>query len=755
MTPLPAGFPQPSVIPNSATVRLTRPGLDFISANLGTVAGKALGSSGGLVTFNIPPTSTSISILITSVTVNVCQTASAGQCVADINVGGAQLHVDAVTPQRPAASRGTVPVEDRRHSGRRARASAPSTWASARRCNASPNMDYAAIPVSATLPIIDETTSPRNGYSIIDTSNAQVSATIDQSIVNIGGSGIGGTICAGVINTFVKGTLVSDLQSQIGASSRTSSSRSCAPRPTRRCPPPAPTGRKPATRAIASSRPAPGTCVPTLLGTRRAHGPRDARREVLARQHLGGRPRPRGVGQRRPLAGLSAQPDVDGRGRLRGGPESSLHGTHAQRAHARDARRHAAQPAIELRARGAERAAAGHPHPRRAHGRRAPIPRRAYRRGLRATPGRTSASRSRAASSPTRPTSAYNSGVLCLGVSTEEFQALSTGYVSAVIPSVKDLTFEPGKQAKPAAMAITTRPQKPPTVVDRQRDRHQEGPAPLHRAPAVRDRLLRLERRPLRPRLHLHRGHHGSDQSPDRDRSEDEPERRHLARHRRSGRGQRDGDQLVAAARGSRRSSAPALSSLLGGIVGQFLGNGFSPINISSALASYGIGITIPAGGFRKLTKGTDDFLALFADLATTPAGRSARSRRRRRSSSTEIHPEAMTLEGANRALFPKLHVALSSPNADGVGARRVHVLDRRSAASRCGRRRRDITVDDQYLFLQGKHVLYATARVVGHPETEDPTPAEVPFLIDVLAPIVSVDTQPAGQGRRRRPTTT
>lgn len=108
ITPLADGFPQASVIPNAATVRVTRPGLDFVSANIGSVAGKALGSTGGVITFDIPNVSTSISILITSITINVCQSPSAGQCVADINVGGAALHLDAVTPNAISIS-GTVP----------------------------------------------------------------------------------------------------------------------------------------------------------------------------------------------------------------------------------------------------------------------------------------------------------------------------------------------------------------------------------------------------------------------------------------------------------------------------------------------------------------------------------------------------------------------------------------------------------------------------------------------------------------------
>src|SRR5205085_2191329 len=50
--------------------------------------------------------------------------------------------------------------------------------------------------------------------------------------------------------------------------------------------------------------------------------------------------------------------------------------------------------------------------------------------------------------------SIYNSGLLCLGVTTEQFGQLNSGLLSVLIPSIKKLTFE----QKGAPVAITTRP---------------------------------------------------------------------------------------------------------------------------------------------------------------------------------------------------------------------------------------------------------------------------------------------------------
>src|SRR5262249_6515030 len=56
--------------------------------------------------------------------------------------------------------------------------------------------------------------------------------------------------------------------------------------------------------------------------------------------------------------------------------------------------------------------------------------------------------------------SVYNSGLLCLSISSETVAQLNTGLLSALIPSMKKLTFE----QRAAAVAIVTRPEVPPQV---------------------------------------------------------------------------------------------------------------------------------------------------------------------------------------------------------------------------------------------------------------------------------------------------
>ncbi len=56
-----------------------------------------------------------------------------------------------------------------------------------------------------------------------------------------------------------------------------------------------------------------------------------------------------------------------------------------------------------------------------------------------------------------------------------------------------------------------------------------------------------------------------------------------------------------------------------------------------------------------------------------------------------------------------------------------------------------DVTIQNQPLFLQGKHTLYVSAREVGVPTSEAETPAAVPFIIDVIPPMMTLTTTDSG----------
>ncbi len=324
--------------------------------------------------------------------------------------------------------------------------------------------------------------------------------------------------------------------------------------------------------------------------------------------------------------------------------------------------------------------------------------------------------------------SAYNSGLLCLGISTDQVDQLQSGYLSLLAPSIKFLTFEQGA----AAAAISTRPGVPPKV-------KVGGGTDIKTDP-----LLTITLEKFAIDFYLYRMDRyvriftfTSDLSvPVNLQTGKDPKTNPtggilpvLGDIKLANPSVTNADLMfeepVALANG--------ISGLLGGIVGTFLGGGFKPIDISTALASVGLSLDIPAGGIRKLTSGNDDFIGIFANLAKS-AG-TAHEEADTRASIVEkiIDRDAMSLATADRARFPKLRV-----HAEGIASHPTEqtwwVDDGPHAA---WSQSSELLVDQDAMLLQGHHVLHVSSRVVGVMASEDDTPAEIPFVIDTLAPLV------------------
>jgi hypothetical protein len=727
MTPLPAGFPQASIIPNAASVRVTRPGLDFISANLGSVAAKIIGGNGGgLITFTVPDTSTSVG----PISLEICKpTVGPDQCVADIDIANAKLHVDAVTPHA-LQIKGTVPVkvDDIPVHATLIFSSDFDIRLGSGDCN---GVTYTDVPVTANLPLVAETLSPRDGYTKIDTDNAAISANLSQNDVQICNGGILG----GFIGLF-KSTIVSQINNQLTSTLKSQLQNQLCAKPNAMATPACPVGSQPdSANAKCVFTTDQSKCVPTLLGldghmnlgallSKISPGTAGSVDLVLA-----------SGGDGDPAPGCQADQSWDQANGCQNIPNSSTGYT---------------PNGLTLGMLGGmipSPPTTCAPIALNAIPQNIPIPDEMTKDGVQPWPAGDNGPDLGVALAGRflnyAATSAYNSGFLCLGVSTEQFQALSTGYLSAVIPSLKDLTFEPSKRSRPAALAIATRPQKPPVIAighgsDIAKDPLLDVTLPQFALDFYAwsyDRYIRVftYTADLTIPVNLQTGKDPKTNP--------------------------NGGILpvlgtLSAANGVVTNSdllwedpqvlAPALSALLGGIVGQFLGNGFSPIDLSSALASFGLKLSIPANAFRKLTKGTDDYVALFADLTTATGMIAPQIDTQARIVAQEVHPEALALNTADPSRFPRLRVVLSSPQDDGAGDVEYTwwIDDQPHAAWTTAH---DVEVAGQYLFLQGKHLLYASARQVGRPESEDETPAAVPFVVDVIAPYVWLDENTQG----------
>lgn len=195
----------------------------------------------------------------------------------------------------------------------------------------------------------------------------------------------------------------------------------------------------------------------------------------------------------------------------------------------------------------------------------------------------------------------------------------------------------------------------------------------------------------------------------------------------------------------SPESLAAALSDLFGSLVGQAVGGGLKPININGMLASLGVKLDIPESangkgspGLRKLSRGTDNYLGIFANLTL---------------GSKMLAPEAHTSVSLASKSVDRDGVRLISMREDNAPSLRLHVgssLDDGAHTPEFSYRvdqgvwhpftqSRWIDVRDPVLRLQARHLIQVRSRDAGDPMTLDPTPAELEVLIDVEPPVVNV----------------
>ena len=339
--------------------------------------------------------------------------------------------------------------------------------------------------------------------------------------------------------------------------------------------------------------------------------------------------------------------------------------------------------------------------------------------------------------------SAYNSGLLCLGVSTEKYQQLNTGLVSFLIPSMKTLTFE----QKAAAIAISTRPQKPPQLTIGGGTNLTSDPLLSILLPSFAiDFYIWSEDRYIRAftftadvtiPVNLQTGTSGANPS--------------------GGLLPTIGTLTIANGVVTNNvlitddpaSIASALSGVLGSIVGQLLGSAIPPINLASALSSLGLTFKIPTGGIQKITQGSESYLAIFGDLGLpTQGGQIAQIDTSATLLGKTVHPEAMTLKTYDPALMPSLQVHFASPADDGRAPVEYSWQIDQGTFSPWSPAR-DATIRDAMLWMQAKHTLQVTSRIAGVPLSQDTSPASVPFTIDVLPPQVSVRSRTARIQRR------
>jgi MYXO-CTERM domain-containing protein len=731
-TPLPGGFPKDKTIQNAATVRVSRPGLDFLEKELPAVVTKVANAPGGVLGFDIPnvdPPKTQIAnigigkILIDP---NVCPggpdpKATPPRCHADVNIGKATFQLDSVKPNA-ITLRATVPLKlDDTPISAELRAdpiiggefglgsiTLHIGYGDGGCSGGVPNVTPHALPIGITIPLVEETTAPRNGYMKIDVGNADVNLDgLSENDVSVCSScGFATAVCSAITDSgFVKGLVIGPMKSALEGQVKSLLADQLCMAPSPALNPPCPTDTSPdAANKHCVFNSDKNKCVSTLLGTD-------------AHVNLGGLLKSISPGTAGGIdfglaAGGSMKPfpnaNANAQGRTPNGVSLGMLGGVVP------------QPLSKCVPQADLKVPTGIPFPDEL----APVV-----NDTATTPHLGIALSGRFLDYTFG--SVYNSGLLCLGVSSEQIDLLRAGLLSILIPSLKSLTFEQGD----AAAAIATRPQAPPIV------KIGAGTAadPLLSITLPKfaldfylwhlDRFVRVFtfQSDLTIPVNLQTG-------------------KDPVKNPNGGIIPSIGDIKVT--NGSVTNAdllmddpkmvAGALSGLLGGIGKQLVGGGFSPIDISGALKSFGLGMEI--GKIGKLTKGTDDFVGIFANLSKSTGAATVEADTKAVLVSKTVPADHMQLATMDQASLPELVVDASSPLEDGRHAIEYSWWIDNGTRSLWSPEKH-IVLKDEQLLLQGRHILRVSARVVGEAATEDATPAELPFTIDALAPFVKVET--------------
>jgi hypothetical protein len=714
LTPLPNGFTPKSRVENGGSVRLTADGLAFLQQNIGTLAKTVLGKNApnGVLTFQIPKSSGSVAAGALSYT--VCpQGPSAGTCSAEIDVGNAKL---AFAPQAPHNLRVTGPIPirlqnlpiDFKYLG----FISDHTQVVLDGNGACPSgsQTFAGIGVDVNLDIaVDQNMAhSRFGYTRL-----KVKLDIDQNQLKnglhfcTGVTGAALNLLKDVVFSQLIGPLLGTLQSQIDQ---------------QLCMKPDPNASTPASACPSGTQNVGGIC---RYGADAASECASIMLGADGHIELGGllagfSPSTRGgldflfaAGGSSPRDDKSgyAWGDLDP---VNGGATLGMYG---------GAESSPLSSCVKLS--------------QMAMPTGIPIPVELLNNGISDWPSGKPGPHVGVAVSERFVNYAmngvYNSGAICVAISTEAVPQLSSGTLGLLAASSKALTI----QQEPQQVALVVRPSSPPKITfgngtDIATDpllRVKLDQAAFDFYVFSLDRFIRFMTVTFDLDVPVNLAVTPDGILPVIDKIG-------------ATNGKVTNSELL---RESPTALAAALADLFGSLVGQAVGGGLKPINLNGSLAALGVKLDIPESvngkgspGLRKLSRGTDNYLGIFADLALA---------------SQPLAPEARTSVSLASKSVDRDGVRLISMRADNAPSLRLHVgssLDDGAHTPEFSyridqgvwhpfTRSRWIDVSDPVLRLQARHLVQVRSRAAGDPMTLDPTPAELEVLIDVEPPLVSV----------------
>lgn len=716
VTPLPQGFPTEARVENAGSIRLTQPGIGFLQNNLGTLAQALLGAgNGGVLTFPVGESQSDVDLGITTCTITICKggpdpNANPPKCVAEIDIGGAKLNLSTAGPHDLLVS-GPLPIRLRNLPIEGCLTNNQITLTGNNGCPGG-QQDYADVnlDVDVSVEIVTNQALSQHGYTSLKVDVAITDNDLKDAL-HVCGGGLGGLINIGFIKDLVFGQFAGPLKDTLTSQINDQLCRKSNPMLN----PPCPDG---STDDGGTCKYADGSCVSIMLGTD-GHMDLGSLLSSLSPGTKGGLDFLFAAG------GESGNPVNGNLNPVANGATLGMYGGALPKPQSTCVKLANMDPPKDI------------PIPDEIMGNEWPVA------GPAEKPHFGFALNERFFNYALA--GMYDSGLLCIGIGGESLNFGAISFNSDLFgllgaPSLKNL----GLQNEPQNLALVVRPSSPPTAVF-------GNGTNLDTDPLIRigvkqlsidfyiwslDRYIRFMTYTVDIDLPLNLTVTPDGLVPVVDKI-------NLTNPTATNASLLTEDP---------NAVAKTLTDLIAGQLGSALGGAIPAINLNDQLAGLGLTLNIPetvegqgSAGLRKLSKGSDNYLGIFATLGLAAAPPPPQSHTIAKLINKRIDPAGLVLATMTDDNRPSAQIAFSSQLDDGS-----HAIEYQYRVDNGfwhpWTRSRELTVSPGNFRLQGKHKVEVRSRIVGEPMSLDPEPAVVDVIIDAKAPAVFVKESSDGK---------
>ena len=720
ITPLPQGFPTEARIENAGSVRLTQSGIGFLQNNLGTLAQSLVGGMGsnGLITFPIDESSSEVDLFITTCTITVCkggpdEGANPPKCVAEIDLGNADLTITPTGPHHIVIS-GPLPLRLRNLPIEGCATNNHITITGNAGCKDEPQ-NFAEINLNVPISIeIDANPAhSRHGYSKVVIGDIGIDEGALKNSVEICGGGIGGILNIGFIKDLVfdqfAGPLVGTLQGTLD--------EQLCQKANPELNPPCPDG---STNQGGTCKYADGECVSIMLGT-------DGNIDLSSFLSSISPGTKGGLDFLFAAGGESGSPPWGNLNPKDGGATLGMFGGALPKPQSTCVKLANMDPPQGI-----------------------PIPDEITNNTVGGWPAGLPGPHVGIALNERFFNYAlagmYDSGLICIGIGGEQLNFGAISFNSDLFgtflgaKSVKEL----GLQNESQSLALVVRPGAPPTAVF-------GNGTNLETDPLIRigvkslsidfyvwslDRFIRFMTYTVDVDLPLNLSSTPEGLVP-------VLEKINLNNATVTNNSLLEEDPAKIAA---------SLTDLVGSQLGSLLGGALPAVNLNDSLASLGITLNIPetvegqgSPGLRKLSKGSDNYLGIFASFGLAAVPPPPPVETKAEITSRTVDPAGLYVKTWTADNGPMVRIALSSPDDDGARAIEYQ-LRVNGGFWKPWTTKRSVDLSDGAFRIQGKHKVEVRSRVVGQPGTLDETPVVLDVTIDAIAPSIKVKETAPGK---------